>query len=245
MERSFLASDGPRLVYDDLGAGYPVLLLHGFIASAQANFVAPGIAAAVTGAGYRAILPDHRGHGRSAAPEDSSRYPPEVLVADAQALAAHLGLTDYALVGYSLGARTAIQMLAAGARPQCAVLGGMGDSAVDGAARHAFFAAALNGEDVPGGARVRAFVTAMGMNLAAARHVQASIRDTPASALAAIPTPILCLHGVDDFDNGDAEKLAALFPNARVQTTAGNHMTAVSDPAFAPAIIAFLKEHTP
>jgi pimeloyl-ACP methyl ester carboxylesterase len=245
MEKTFTAGDGARLTFDDRGAGFPVLLLHGFIASAQANFIAPGIAAAVTGAGFRAILPDHRGHGRSAAPEDPALYPPNVLVADALALVDHLALSDYALVGYSLGARVAIQMLAAGVRPRCAVLGGMGESAVDGGARRAFFAAALNGEAVPGAERVRAFVTAMGMSLNAARHVQASIRDTPAAALAEIPTPILCLNGAEDFDNGDGAKLAALFPAARVQRTGGNHMTAISDPTYAQAIVAFLKEHCP
>jgi pimeloyl-ACP methyl ester carboxylesterase len=245
MEKSFVASDGARLVYDDRGQGYPVVMLHGFIASAQANFIAPGIADAVTGAGFRAILPDHRGHGRSDAPDDPAHYPPDVLVTDAFALIDHLGLKDYALVGYSLGARTAIQMLARGARPRCAVLGGMGESAVDGAARRAFFTAALNGENVQGGERVRAFVAAIGMSLNAARLVQTSIRDTPAHVLATIETPILCLNGADDFDNGDAAKLAALFPKARVQITGGNHMTAISDPAYATAIVAFLKEHKP
>jgi pimeloyl-ACP methyl ester carboxylesterase len=243
MEMSFVAADGARLVYDDRGDGYPVVLLHGFIASAEANFITPGIAGAVTAAGFRAILPDHRGHGRSAAPDDPARYPPDILVSDALALVDALGLKDYALVGYSLGARVAIQMLAAGERPRCAVLGGMGDSAIDGAARRAFFAAALNGDNVPGAERVRAFVSAMGMSLAAARHVQVSILDTPASALAGVETPILCLNGADDFDNGDASKLAALFPNARVQRTTGNHMSAVSDAAYARAIVTFLKEH--
>lgn len=245
MNKTFTARDGARLIYDDLGAGFPVLMLHGFLANAQANYIAPGIAAAVTSAGFRAILPDHRGHGRSAAPVDGAFYPADILVSDALALADHLGLTDFALVGYSLGARVAMQMLAAGVRPRCAVLGGMGESAADGAARRAFFAAALNGEDAPGAARVRAYVAAMGMSLAAARHVQASIRDTPAAALALIETPVLCLSGRDDADNGDPAKLAALLPNARVQLTGGNHMTAISDPAYAPALVAFLKEHVP
>ena len=84
MKRSFLAGAGARLVDDDLGAG------------------------------SRAILPDHRSRGRSAARNDPARCRLDVLVADAQALAAALRLTDEAPVGYLLGARGNAGMLAVG-----------------------------------------------------------------------------------------------------------------------------------
>ena len=53
-------------------------------------------------------------------------YPPDALMRDGLALIAHLGLTDYDLGGYSLGARTTVRMLANGATPRRVVLSGMG-----------------------------------------------------------------------------------------------------------------------
>ena len=49
----------------------------------------------------------------SAAPHDPAAYPHDVLADDQMALIAHLGLTDFDLGGYSLGARTTARMLAA------------------------------------------------------------------------------------------------------------------------------------
>jgi len=42
----------------------------------------------------------------------------DVLAMDAEALIAHLGLSDYDLGGYSLGGRTTARLLVRGARPR-------------------------------------------------------------------------------------------------------------------------------
>ena len=56
-------SDRGRLHYEELGAGRPILLIHGFTNYGLAW--APQLAALVH-AGYRVILPDLHGHGASA-----------------------------------------------------------------------------------------------------------------------------------------------------------------------------------
>ena len=140
----FKSFDGAALSYRIEGEGRLVLMLHGFLANSRLNWIEPGIAGAIANAGFKAIMLDHRGHGRSAAPEDAAAYPPDVLAQDALALLDHLQLKDYDLVGYSLGARTAVRMLVLGARPRRCVLGGMGKSGVVGsAARVAFFEDAI------------------------------------------------------------------------------------------------------
>ena len=112
-----------------------VVLLHGLAGSARE--MAP-LAAALTGAGHRVVVPDQRGHGRAERrPADLSR---QAYVADVLAL-----LSEPAwLVGQSMGAHTA--MLAAAARPDLVpglvmIEGGVGGSTDDYPARlEAFFA---------------------------------------------------------------------------------------------------------
>lgn len=144
----FQSFDGARLSYRTEGEGSPVLMLHGFLANSRFNWIEPGISAAIAAAGFKAIMLDLRGHGRSDMSEDAAAYPPDVLAEDGEALIRHLALTDYDLVGYSLGARTAVRMLVRGARPRRCVLAGMGASGVLGSAKRAQYFADIitNGE---------------------------------------------------------------------------------------------------
>lgn len=246
MTRSTFASfDGAILSYRIEGAGRPVLMLHGFLSDARFNFIGPGITGAIVGAGFQAVMLDFRAHGYSAAPDNASAYPPDVLAMDAEALIAHLGLTDYDLVGYSLGGRTAARMLVRGARPRRCVIGGMGDSGVIGLAKRvAYFEDIItNGERsrFPDAARIVAAMIAQGgLNPEATLRVLRSQIPTPAEALGAVDTPILVVSGDRDDDNGSAEGLAALFPNARALRTPGNHLSAVGKPELAAAIVDFL-----
>lgn len=243
---TFQSFDGASLSYQIEGEGRAVVMLHGFLSSAQFNFIAPGITAAIVAAGFQALMLDFRAHGQSAAPEDAGAYPPDVLALDAAAFVAHLGLSDYDLVGYSLGGRTAARMLVRGARPRRCVIGGMGESGVIGLAKRvAYFEDLIvNGEraQAPDAAKtVAAMIAQSGLNPRAVLHALRSQTPTPPEALAEIETPILVVSGARDDDNGSAEALAALFPNARALRTPGNHLSAVGKPELAAAIVSFLR----
>lgn len=243
----FSSFDGAAFSYRTEGEGRPVVLLHGFLANSRFNWIDPGISAAMANAGFKAIMLDLRGHGRSDMPEDAAAYPPDVLAEDAEALIRHLDLTDYDLVGYSLGARTAVRMLVRGARPRRCVLAGMGANGVLGSAKRAayFNDIITNGEAsaFPQAAKVvAAMIERAHLKPQAMLHVLKSQVQTHAEALASLDTPILAVSGEEDNDNGSAEELAQLLPNARAQRTPGNHLSAVNEAELATAIVGFLKE---
>lgn len=242
----FASFDGARLSYRIEGQGRPVVMLHGFLANSRFNWIEPGLAKAIADAGFAAIMLDLRGHGASDASQDPAAYPSDVLARDVEALLQRLALTDYDLVGYSLGARTAVRVLVRGAQPRRCVLGGMGDSGILGsAARAAFFAEAISKGDAsqhPQAAKIIHAMIARGkLNPKAMLNVlNAQVQTTPAE-LARIETPILVVSGSEDNDNGEAEGLAKLLKNAVAQRVPGNHLSAVQAPELAQAITAFLK----
>src|SRR5919206_720352 len=123
---SFAASDGIELAWHETGEGRPVVLLHGLFSNADMNWIRFGHAAEIAARGFRVIMPDLRAHGQSGAPHDEASYPPDVLARDGFELIARLGLAEYDLGGYSLGARTAVRMAILGARPRRLVVAGMG-----------------------------------------------------------------------------------------------------------------------
>ncbi|NBB14190.1 alpha/beta fold hydrolase [Caulobacter sp. SLTY] len=241
----FTSFDGETIAVHRLGSGRPVLMLHGFIASAKLNWIEPGIAQAVADAGFEVIAPDLRGHGESAAPEDVGAWPGDVLAKDQEALVAELGLTDFDLVGYSLGARTAVRCLVRGMRPRRCVLGGMGDSGVmQAGARAAMFEDSIrngeNAKDPRAGRYIQARIKAGGFNPQALLGVLSSFVPTKAQDLAGLDVPTFIVCGQDDADNGSPELLALAMPNAKAVRVPGDHLTAVAEPRLAAEMVAFL-----
>lgn len=243
--RRFAGFGGADLAWRDLGEGRAVVLLHGFLSDARRNWFAPGIAAALAGAGFRVIAPDCRGHGLSAAPEAPDAWPPDVMAADVEALVRALRLTDYDLVGYSMGARTAARVMARGARPRRCVLGGLGESGIReaGPRAEAFEDAIRNGEAAadPGmGRAIHGLMAAQGLKPAAMLGVLAAFAPTSRGALGRIATPTLAILGDDDHDNGSVEALAALMPACTALRLPGDHVGVVASPAFREAVTGFL-----
>src|SRR4029453_10901471 len=103
------ASDGVELAYHELGEGRPVILLHGLFSDAQMNWIKFGHAARIAGEGFRVIMPDLRAHGQSSRPHGAQFYPTGILARDLRELVAHLGLEEFDLGGFSLGARTTVE----------------------------------------------------------------------------------------------------------------------------------------
>ncbi len=243
----FTSFDGVGLAFREEGAGPPLLLLHGLFSSAEVNWVRYGTAARLVAAGYRLILPDLRGHGASDAPEAAEAWPEDVLARDVEALVAHLGLGPELVVGgYSLGARTIVRLLVRGVvRPAAAILAGMGlEGITGGAARGAWFARMIEGRGTwprtsPEGF-AEAFMTANVRSPDALLHLLRAQRSTPPHALATLDLPVAIVCGVEDADNGSAAALAAALARGTLTEVPGNHMSAVTRPEFADALVAAL-----
>jgi non-heme chloroperoxidase len=86
------------LYYEDHGTGKPVVLIHGFPLNGASW---ERQTAALLAAGHRVITYDRRGFGKSSQPATGYDY--DTFAADLRALVTSLKLTDYALVGFSMG----------------------------------------------------------------------------------------------------------------------------------------------
>lgn len=238
--------DGAELAVHRVGAGKPVVLLHGLFSSAEMNWIRFGHATTLAAAGFEAIMPDLRAHGESAAPHDPAAYPPDVLVRDLKAVVQALAPGEFDLVGFSLGARTAASGVIAGLRPRRLVLGGVGlESLSNWPRRAAFFVDAI---DRFGAIRMGdpayftvQFMKTMAIDRVAARLLLTrGVDDPPPGSLAKIAMPTLVVSGEQDRDNGSPEALVEALPNARYETVPGSHMSSVTEPALGEAIARFL-----
>lgn len=245
--RFFDSFDGTRIAWREMGRAEdrPVVLLHGYFSDAATNWIRYGHAAAIAARGLRVVMPDLRAHGESDKPHDPAAYPVDALAKDGHALIAHLGLSDYDLGGYSLGARTTARMLATGATPGRIVFSGMGlDGLTDVDRRAGHFRNILTnlGSHERGSPewRAEAFLKTTGGDPVALLGIIDTFASTPEATLASFGQPALVVCGGEDQDNGSAPALAAALRDARYVEVPGGHMSAVTKPELGEAIAAFL-----
>lgn len=228
-----------------LGQGRPVVLLHGLFSDAQTNWIRFGHAQCLADTGFEAIMPDLRAHGQSGKPHDPEAYPHDVLVRDAKALVEYLGLDDYDLCGFSLGARTAVRCVLEGLAPRRLVLAGMGLEGLAGWNRRAaFFIDAIDRFDEVkrGDAAFMAvsFMKTQKVDRVAARLLLQAVEDTGEGELAEVTMPTLVVCGDQDRDNGSPHALADALPDGTFVEIPGTHMSSVTRPELGEAIARFL-----
>jgi pimeloyl-ACP methyl ester carboxylesterase len=101
--QGYVEHDGARIWYAAYGSGAPVILLHGGLGnSGNWGYQVP----ALVGNGYRAVVIDSRGHGRST--RDSRPFSYELMASDVSAVMDVLQIARAGLVGWSDGACTAL-----------------------------------------------------------------------------------------------------------------------------------------
>jgi pimeloyl-ACP methyl ester carboxylesterase len=239
------ASDGVQLAWHEVGQGRPVILLHGLFSSAEMNWIRFGHAERIAREGFRVIMPDLRAHGQSGKPHDPALYPKGILARDLRELVAHLGLTEFDLGGFSLGARTTIEAVGEGMRPRRAILGGAGlEGLRNWERRKQFFLDAISEFDMAARGNPHwlsiQFMKTMKVDLVASEHLLNSFANASVEWLEAFTMPTLVVCGSEDDENGSAEELARALPDATFEEVPGTHMSSVTKPDLGEAIARFL-----
>jgi len=247
--------------YDDVGAGPPVLLVHGGLGNRamwrpQVRALAPR---------FRCLPYDLRGHGETRGGEHVEAFTPALLRDDCLAFADALGLDAFALVGLSVGGFVAQEVaIAAPERITRLVLadtwmvttptergrrlGQVLTPVVEGALRLAgtapLAALAALGMGAGGGeaAELVREATAGTSREAAIRVWRGLALHDTRGRVGAIRAPTLVLAGAHDANADQARALAAAIPDARLVVLEGaGHISNLRVPErFAAELEAFL-----
>jgi pimeloyl-ACP methyl ester carboxylesterase len=244
----FTSSHDTSIYYDDQGDGSPVVLLHGFVGDSNVDWVRSGILDRLLDEGFRVILFDARGHGLSGKPHDLASYEGDTLPNDACALLDELGLSSCVLVGFSMGARTALRTAVIDDRVTAVVALGLGQRNLEPAEHGNNRVADAMLVDDPSTiepAEVRRFrrmADAIGADRHALAAALAAERPDLSDFVADVKVPVLVITGADD-TAGSPDVLAAALPDARAITTAGDHAGVKDQAAAQEALVAFVSEH--
>ena len=239
-------SDGVRLHYELHGneGGRPIVLVHGFASHYRLNWVGTRWQETLTGAGFRVIGLDCRGHGHSDKPHDPAAYAARVMADDVRNLLDHLGVERADYLGFSMGARIGLQfVLDHPGRVTKAVLAGLGTKgAIDEAPA---IARAMRG-DPPENSVARSFYKFAsghkGNDLEAlACCIVGLERDVDRSRLREITVPILVVIGDRDELVSGAHDLVEQIPSSHLVTVPGrDHLGTVPAREFKQAALEFL-----
>lgn len=259
----FFDSDGVKIHYIVEGKGEPVVLIHGFAASIQQNWGAPGVVKALA-EGYQVIALDNRGHGQSDKPHGNAAYGLK-MNDDVIRLMDHLKIRKAHIVGYSMGGFMTDRLLMD--HPErflTATLGGAGwMKASDDPAAMDVLATSL--EQGKGIAPLIVLLNPKGQPPPTEQAIEATNKMFMATndslALAgvtrgmtgfAVPEdklrrnaiPVLSLIGeVDPLKDG-VDLLDGVLANLKIVVIPkANHLSAVSNPTFVTSLKAFLADH--
>lgn len=242
------SSGGVEIAYEVEGQGQPILLIHGFSATAEDNWVRTGWVQALTRARFKVITFDLRGHGASQKLYEPEDYDIGKMAGDALALLDHLGIEKADLMGFSMGAGIAMRLAAAhGHRFGKVVLAGMGGRALEPARPGNPIAEALEAADPStvedrSARAFRLYAEKLGQDLKAiAACAKERRRSGAREAAEAVGNEVLVIAGARDDLAGDPRVLAEIMPNARAEIIPGtDHMFALPNPMFKGAVMDFL-----
>lgn len=243
-ETGQIEHDGARIWYAAYGFGPPVIVLHGGLGhSGNWGHQIPALLAG----GYRAVLIDSRGHGRSTRDERPFSY--ELMASDVMAVMDALGLERAALVGWSDGACTALTLAAQEPGRVAGVLFFACNVDPSGVKEITEFGPTLQrciGRHIEDYRQLSATPDQFEAFSAAVERMQQTQPNYSAQDLARIAVPVTVVQSEHDefITREHAEYLARSLPNAEFVLLPGvSHFAPLQRPAlFNSAMLAFLNK---
>lgn len=243
IEQDFKSFDQTKIAFTDEGQGEAVILLHGFISNGT-SWNQSELKRRLIEKGYRVIVPDLRGNGRSEKSHSESFYKNEAETKDLVALIDHLKLETCKVVGYSRGSIVLAKLLTMESRIDKAVIGGMGlDFADEEWPKRKMFADAFSGRAEPNEVTSGAveYAESIGADLKILGLLQDYQPVTSTTELNKIQTPIMIICGEDDNENGRPEDLQKEIQNSNLVFVKGNHNDTYKQDNFAEAVMGYFK----
>lgn len=240
----FESFDHQRIAYEDTGRGKPVLLLHGFI-NTGANWRRTQLYKDLIAKGYRVIVPDMRGNGKSDKPHEEKFYQNNAETKDMMALIKSLQIKEYTVVGYSRGAIIAAKLLSLDKQVKKAVLGGIGQHFTNPEwDRRKMFEEAFLGKAYmyPEAQGAVKYAKSIGADTLVLGYLQRYQPATSPKALANFKGKTMIINGDADLDNGDPKVLQGYFKNAKLAIVKGDHNGTYRTAEFSNEILKFLEE---
>jgi pimeloyl-ACP methyl ester carboxylesterase len=240
-DQGYVECDGARIWYATYGSGPPVILLHGGLGqSGNWGYQVP----ALVRRGYRAVVIDSRGHGRST--RDGRPYTYEVMASDVLIVMDAVHVEKAAIVGWSDGACTAL-ILASKAPERVAGVFFFGCNMDPSGTKDVEFTPILKrcfGRHVRDYAQLSATPDQFDAFSDAVGLMQKTQPNYSAHDLAAISVPVVIVQAEHDefIKREHAEYLARSIPNAEFVNLHGvSHFAPLQRPAqFNSAMLAFL-----
>jgi pimeloyl-ACP methyl ester carboxylesterase len=237
----FTSFDNAKIYYEVKGEGFPVILIHGFSGTGQGWKNCP-VYSDLLKAGYKVIVLDQRGNGRSDKPHNEAAYANDAEGKDVMGLISSLNIKSYDAVGYSRGSIILSRLLVLDKRINKAVMGGMGDAYTDPEwPRRIHAYRALMGDttlhDVDDMIK---YIHSQHFDELALAYQQKYQPSTSKTELAAVHVPVLIIRGTEDKENGSETGLNKLIPNSSLVYVPGNHNTAIKATEFSAAVLKFI-----
>lgn len=242
-EKFYKAADGTKIYYEVKGDGFPVVMVHGFTGTSQ-GWKRGALYGNLLKEGYKVILLDLRGNGRSDKPHTDEGYHNDAEAKDIIGLVNSLGIEKYNAVGYSRGSIIVSRLLVLdGQRLNKAVMGGMGDDYTNPEwPRRIHAYKALMGDttlhDVDD---MMVWIRKNNFDNLALAMQQKHQPTTSKQDLAKVKTPVLLVDGTEDQTNGSEIGLNHAIPNSVLKYVPGDHNSAGNSIQFSAAVITFFK----
>ena len=238
----FVSFDGVKIYYEVKGEGYPVVLIHGFSGNSQ-GWKNGKLYDNLLQGGYKVIMMDLRGNGRSDKPHTDEAYANNAEAKDIMGLITSLQIKHYNVVGYSRGSIIASSLMVMDKRVNKTIIGGMGDAYTDpNWPRRIHAYKALMGDtsfhDVDGMVN---YIHSQHFDVIPLALQQKYQPSTSARQLAAVKNPVLIIRGTEDKGDGSETALQQMIPGSKLAYVPGDHNMASKNIQFSDAVLNFIK----